>query len=94
MNKKTYISFGREKEINSVNSTQEEWNITVEIYSKPLKFKLDAGAKCKVLPIEKLDSTIQLKPTTTRLVSYSGNLKELEGTVVLPVSYKGKKYSL
>ena len=84
----------QEKEINSVNSTEEEWNITVEIYNKPLKFKLDTGAKCNVLPIEKLDSTIQLKPTTTRLVSYSGNLIELEGTVVLPVSYKGKKYSL
>lgn len=36
----------------------------------------------------------QLKPTNTRLVSYSGNLIELEGTVVLPVSYRGKQYSL
>ena len=70
----------QEKEINSVKSTEEEWNITVEIYNKPLKFKLDTGAK--------------LKPTTTRLVSYSGNLIELEATVVLPVNYKGKKYSL
>ena len=47
-----------------------------------------------MLPIEKLDSSIQLKPTTTRLVSYSGNLVETEGTVVIPVSYRGKQYSL
>ena len=47
-----------------------------------------------MLPIEKLDSSIQLKPTTTRLVSFSGNLVETEGTVVLPVSYRGKQYSL
>ena len=47
-----------------------------------------------MLPIEKLDSTVQLKHTTTRLVSYSGNLVEPEGTVVLPVSYRGKLYSL
>ena len=60
-----------QKEINSVSSTEEEWNITVEIYNKPLKFKLDTGAKCNVLPIEKLDYTIQLKPTTTRLVGRS-----------------------
>ena len=76
------------------SSTEEEWNITVEIYNKLLRFKLDTGAKCNVLPIEKLDSSIQLKPTTTRLVSYSGNLVEPEGTVVLPVSYRDKQYSL
>ena len=83
-----------QKEINSVSSTEEEWNITVEIHNEPLKFKLHTGAKCNVLPIDKLDSTIKLKPTTTRLVSYSGNLVEPEGTVVLPVGYRGKQYLL
>ena len=38
-----------QKEINSASRTEEKWNITVEIYNKPLKFKLDTGAKCNVL---------------------------------------------
>ena len=84
----------QQKEINSVSSTDEEWSITVEIYNQTLKFKLDTGTKCNVLPREKLDSSVELKPTNTRLVSYSGNLIELEGTVVLLVSYRGKQYSL
>ena len=62
-----------------------------------LEFKLDTGAKCNVLSksvITNLDSSIQLKRTNTRLVSYTGNVLGVEGTIILPVHYKSKQYSL
>ena len=62
-----------------------------------LDLKLDTGAKCNVLSksvITNLDSSIQLKRTNTRLVSYTGNVLGVEGTVILPVHYKDKQYSL
>jgi hypothetical protein len=76
---------------------QEEWNITVDIFNKPLKFKLDTGAKCNVFSksqIESLGLTIQLKPTNTRLISYSGNAIDVEGTIILRVFYRGMQYLL
>ena len=62
-----------------------------------LDLKLDTGAKCNVLSksvITNLDSSIQLKRTNTRLVSYTGNVLGVEGIVILPVHYKDKQYSL
>ncbi len=44
--------------------------------------------------ITNLDSLIRLKRTNTRLVSYTGNVLRVEGTVILPVHYKDKQYSL
>ena len=43
-------SVEQDRNVDTVSSTEEEWNITVEIFNKPLKFKLDTGAKCNVLP--------------------------------------------
>ena len=90
-------AINQESKIDGVSSTDDEWNITVDILNQSLEFKLDTGAKCNVLSksvITNLDSSIRLKRTNTRLVSYTGNVIGVEGTVILPVHYKGKQYSL
>ena len=69
--------------------------VTVEIQQQNVKFKLDTGGRCNVLPehiYENLHFSSQLMKTNTRLVSYSGNVMEVEGEVMLDTLYKGQKY--
>lgn len=87
----------QEVNVNTVTSTDEELYVTVEIQQQNIKLKLDNGDSCDVLPkylYEKLISASKLTKTNTRLVSYSGNVMEVEGEVVLDTFCRGQKYSL
>ena len=82
-------AINQENKIAGVSSTDDDWNITVDILNQSLEFKLDIGAKCNVLSksvITNLDSSIQLKRINTRLVSYTGNVLTVEGTVILCIT--------
>ena len=77
-----------------MRSTDEGWYVTVEIQQQNVKFKLDTGARCNVLSkhiYENLHFCSQLMKTNTRLVSYSGNVMQVEGEVMLDIHYiKGR----
>ena len=53
-------SIEKERNVDAVRSTDEEWYVTVEIQQQNVKFKLDTCARCNVLPkhiYENLHST-------------------------------------
>ena len=66
--------------------TQDALSITVEVQSKPLKLKVDTGARCNVLPKYILDSlNICNKIDYTKrvkLISYSGNTIDTIGQIL------------
>ena len=82
-------SIEKERNVDAVSSTDEEWYVSVEIQQQNVKFKLDTCARCNVLPKH---SSSQLMKTNTRLVSYSGNVMQVEGEVMLDTLYKWQKY--
>jgi hypothetical protein len=87
-------AINQKNKTDGVCSTDDKWNITVDILNRSLEIKLDTGAKCNMLSksvITILDSSIQLKRTHTRLVSYTGNILGVEVTIILPVHYKSKQ---
>ena len=72
--------------------------VTVEVHSKPLKLKVDTGAKCNVLPKHIIDSlNISSKidcNNQVKLVSYSGNTIDTIGQIYLHCKYNDEIHEL
>ena len=67
------------------------------VKNKAVKFQLDTGAKCNVLPykvIEDLGIQCQIEKTQIKLKSYSGHDIPTRGVVTLPCERKGKVYNV
>ena len=68
--------------------------VTVEVHSKPLKLKVDTGAKCNVLLKHIIDSlNISSKidcNNQVKLLSYSGNTIDTIGQIYLHCKYNGE----
>ena len=90
-------SIEKERNVDAVRSTDEEWYVTVEIQQQNVKLNL-----IQVLDVTYclstymriyilLSSSSQLMKTNTRLVSYSENVMQVEGEVMLDIHYiKGR----
>lgn len=80
--------------LDSVETDQNagDWKVNVKICKKSVSMKLDTGAQCNVLPLHIYNqiSDRPLKPSKSRLVSYSGHRLNTVGKVTLLVSTKNK----
>ena len=80
--------------LDSVETDQNagDWKVNVKICKKTVSMKLDTGAQCNVLPLHIYNqiSDRPLKPSKSRLVSYSGHKLNTVGKVTLLVSTKNK----
>ena len=80
--------------LDSVETDQNagDWKVNVKICKKTVSMKLDTGAQCNVLTLHIYNqiSDRPLKPSKSRLVSYSGHKLNTVGKVTLLVSTKNK----
>ena len=78
--------------------SHEALHVTVEVHCKPLKLKVDTGAKCNVLPKQTIDLlNISSKNDYTnkvKLVSYSGNTIDTIGQTYLYCKYNDEIHEL
>ena len=84
--------------ITSINTVElSEWYEELTVQNKAVKFQLDTGAKCKVLPhkvIEDLGIQCHVEKTQITLKSYSGHQIPTRGVVTLPYEHKGNVYNV
>ena len=84
--------------ITSVNTVDlSEWYEELAVQNKVVKFQLDTGAKCNVLPykvIEDLGIHCHFEKTPIELKSYSGHQIPTAGIVTLPCEHKGNVYNV
>ena len=83
--------------IGEVNKIDKTWNDTVVINNVPVKFQLDTGAKCNIIPhgtFKMLNCREALKESRVQLRSYSGHIIKSLGTVMLPCEKKGVIYNI
>ena len=62
--------------LNSVNPLNDEWVVNSEINDKTVNFQIDTGARCNVMSQDTFHSfgiKTALKPTSTKLTSFSGH---------------------
>ena len=67
------------------------------VQNKAVKFQVDTGAKCNVLPykvIEDLGIQCHFEKTQIGLESYSGHQIPTRGVVTLPCEHKGNVYNV
>ena len=76
----------------------EAVHVTIEVHDKPLKLKVDTGAKCNVLPkyiIDSLNICNKIDHTKrVKLISYSGNTIDTIGQIHLCCKYNGNIHDL
>ena len=84
--------------ITSINTVESsDWYEELTVQNKAVKFQLDTGAKCNVLPykvIEDLGFQCHVEKTQIKLKSYSGHKIPTRGVVTLPCEYKGNMYNV
>ena len=84
--------------ITSINIVElSEWYEELTVQNKAVKFQLDTGAKCNVLPykvIEGLGIQCHFEKTQIKLQSYSGHQIPTRGVVTLPCEHKGNVYNV
>ena len=75
----------------NVNSVDAEWCETITVANVPIKFQLDTGAKCNVLPystFQKLGKLSLDKSKKARLKSYTNHKIWAKGRITLDCVYK------
>ena len=82
--------------IGSLEAGQKDWTETVNFGNLQVKFKLDSGAQCNVLPKSLYDkiSSESLDSTTVKLESYSKTFIRPIGQCSLTGENRGKKHRL
>ena len=84
--------------ITSINTVElSEWYEELTVQNKAVKFQLETGAKCNVLPykvIEDLGIQCHFEKTQISLKSYSGDQIPTRGVVTLPCEHKGNVYNV
>ena len=84
--------------VTSINTVElSEWYEELTVQNKAVKFQLDTGAKCNVLPhkvIEDLGIQCHVEKTQITLKSYSGHQIPTRGVVTLHCEHKGNVYNV
>lgn len=84
--------------IENKNNEEQVWFTEVEINNVKVKFKVDTGAECDVLPVNLLKSIglsdNKIKPTTTLVKSYTGDKLQVKGTCTLSVKKNDRMYRI
>ena len=79
-------------EIDRITIEEEEWNVELEFGEKKIKFKIDTGAKCNVIPLN-IYKSLKLRnhmmcPSDIKLLSYSGDKIDTCGEILLECNFK------
>lgn len=74
------------------NTVETEWSENIEINDRTVRFQLDTGAKCNVLPLTTFKelglNCDQLALSKTNLKSYSGHRVKPVGNIILQCKYQ------
>lgn len=75
-----------------INTVETEWSENIEINDRTVRFQLDTGAKCNVLPLTTFKelglNCDQLALSKTNLKSYSGHRVKPVGNIILQCKYQ------
>ena len=84
--------------IETVNTVDtNEWYEGIAINQKVVRFQLDTGARCNVMPLHtfnQLETRMNLEKPVAKLKSYSGHFIDVKGIATLPCELKGRKYQV
>ena len=83
--------------LNSVNPLNDEWVVNSKINDKTVNFQIDTGARCNVMSQDTFHSfgiKTALKPTSTKLTSFSGHKLKPIGIVQLPCKIQGNNFDI
>ena len=83
--------------MNSVNSLNDEWSVNSKINDRSINFQIDTGARCNVMSQDNFRSLgikTALKPTSTKLTSFSGHKLKPTGIVQLPCKIQGNNFDI
>ena len=83
--------------LNSVNPLNDEWVVNSKINDKTVNFQIDTGARCNVMSQDIFRSfgiKTALKPTSTKLTSFSGHKLKPIGIVQLPCKIQGNNFDI
>ena len=78
------------------NQKPREWQITLPLNNQQLKFKIDTGAQCNVIPKQRYlqVSKAPLQKSTANLMAFGGSKLTTCGKAILPCQHNGKKYNI
>ena len=83
--------------LNSVNPLNDEWTVNSKINDKTVNFQIDTGARCNVMSQDTfylVGVKTALKPTSTKLTSFSGHKLKPAGIVQLPCKIQGNNFDI
>ena len=83
--------------LNAVNPLIDEWVVNSKINDKTVNFQIDTGARCNVMSQDTFRSfgiKTALKPTSTKLTSFSGHKLKPIGIVQLPCKIQGNNFDI
>lgn len=78
--------------VNKASAGETDWNVTLNLNDTPVKFKIDTGAECNVIPVsmlEKIGASISSK-AKVRLDVYGGTKITTMGQVTLACLYRSR----
>ena len=78
-----------------VNSTSEDWLVTLEVNGTKTKFKIDSGSQVNIIPkkdYKLLKNKPGLKPTRILLTAYNGTSIQVLGKCAVQIPYKNNTY--
>ncbi|PIK38685.1 hypothetical protein BSL78_24481 [Apostichopus japonicus] len=91
-------------ELNSETTKQNrvedksDWKVCLKVNGQPVKLKIDTGAEANVISYQLYRNLrrnkARLKPTNTKLTTYSGEPLPVKGMCVFPCSYNGNEHSV
>ena len=83
--------------LNSVNPLNDEWTVNSKINEKSVNFQTDTSARYNVMSQDTFGSfgiKTALKPTSTKLTSFSGHKLKPAGVVQLPCKIQGNNFEI
>ena len=80
-----------------VNSTSEDWFVTLEVNGAKTRFKIDSGSQVNIIPkkdYQLLKNKPGLKPTRRGLTAYNGTSIPVLGKCAVQIPHKNKTYEV
>ena len=85
-------------QVEAVESRNDEWYSVLKLGEQSVKFKLDTGAKCNVLPkylFNKItEGQLEVRKSNAKLISYSGDYVQTMGQAIIECLYRHIKHNL
>ena len=82
-----------EASVFTVNDTESDWSVTLEMNGSDVTFKVDTGAQCNVIPkhlLQKFSPKPKIKPATIKLSAYNGTSIPVSGKCIGKLKLKDR----